>query len=227
MARSDRFFEIIQLLRRADQPLTALQIAQMLEVSRRTIYRDIATLQSMRLPILGEAGLGYVMRAGYDLPPVNFDVEEAEALMVGLSLVARTGDAALWKAARRAARKLAEAAPGRPELVTSTWGAEMPDGIDPGFLRRAIREERKLEIRYTDVEGRPSRRVVWPLALIYYVDAIVLAGWCELRGDFRHFRLDRINDCVAQGTDFAGQGAALRTRWEATVKPEAVFTRDL
>jgi len=122
MSKSTRFSEVIQLLRSATKPILAREIAAALEVSVRTVYRDIASLQAMQAPILGEPGVGYVMRKGYDLPPINLDVDEAEAIAVGLSLIARTGDAGLWRAAGRAARKLQEAAPGTRKLVTSSWG---------------------------------------------------------------------------------------------------------
>ena len=123
-SKTTRFFEIIQLLRDAKKPLLARDLATVLEVSVRTVYRDIASLQAMQTPILGEPGVGYVMRKGYDLPPINLDVDEAEAIAVGLSLVARTGDPGLWRAAGRASRKLHEAAPGTRKLVTSSWGVE-------------------------------------------------------------------------------------------------------
>ena len=104
MRRSTRLFEIIQILRSAAQPMTAADLAAALEVSMRTVYRDIAALQAMRTPIKGEAGIGYIMRKGYDLPPLNFDQEEAEALFVGLSMLARTGDSDLQRAAEEAVR---------------------------------------------------------------------------------------------------------------------------
>ena len=114
MPKSDRLFEVIQILRAATAPMKANDIATLLEVSKRTVYRDIATLQAMRTPIYGEAGISYVMQHGYDLPPINFDEDEAEAITIGLSMIARTGDAQLLKAAKCAARKLSGAAPPKP-----------------------------------------------------------------------------------------------------------------
>ena len=121
--RSIRMFDIIQLLRKATRPLTAQQMADTLEVTKRTIYRDIAALQSTRVPIEGEAGIGYILRPGFDLPPINFDVEEAEAITVGLSMIARTGDKGLERAAARAARKLSDATQLSETLFSSSWGA--------------------------------------------------------------------------------------------------------
>lgn len=225
MAKSARFFEIIQLLRAARKPVLARELAEELEVSLRTIYRDIASLQAMQTPIYGEAGIGYVMRKGYDLPPLNLDVDEAEAIAIGLNLIARTGDTELWRAAGRAARKLNEVAPGTRALIASSWGLENIRTMDMSKVRAAIRDEQKLQLEYQDAEGRETERVIWPLALIYYVDAAMIAAWCELRQDLRHFRLDRVTGWSVTGAFFTGKGADLLARWEATQKQETVTTR--
>jgi len=222
MERTARLFEVIQILRAAKKPVRACEIAEKLEVSQRTVYRDIAALQAMRTPILGEAGVGYVMRGGYDLPPINFDAEEAEALLVALNLVVRTGDQGLLEGARRAARKLSAAVPYSPALLASDWGAAAPLGIDMTLIRDAIRSERKLRIAYENAKAEQSRRIVWPLALIYYIDNAMLVAWCELRDDFRHFRIDRMAACEAVAESFFGEGARLRQLWEATLKQEAL-----
>ncbi|MGB0505252.1 MAG: helix-turn-helix transcriptional regulator [Pikeienuella sp.] len=213
MGRSTRMFEIIQVLRSASGPMTAQALADELEVAKRTIYRDIAALQAMRTPIEGEAGIGYVMRPGFDLPPVNFDVEEAEAITVGLSLIARTGDRGLKRAARRAAQKLSAATQLSETLFASTWGAEEPESVDLSDIRRAIREEQKLSIVYRDGEGVKSHRTILPLAIAYHAEAVILAAWCEARQDFRHFRPDRIVSSVEAGEGFRGQSNALRSEW--------------
>ncbi|WP_127902584.1 helix-turn-helix transcriptional regulator [Solirhodobacter olei] len=225
MAKTSRLFEIIQILRAARGPVLAADLAAALEVSRRTIYRDIAALQAMRTPIEGAAGVGYVMRRGYDLPPVNFDEDEAEAVIIGLSMIARTGDEGLWQAGLRAARKLSGATRSADHLIASSWGAEPSAGVDPALIRQAIRAEAKLALSYRDAGGGFTRRVVRPLVLIYYADNAMLAAWCELRGDFRHFRLDRILASARLEADFAGQGAALRARWEAEYRALTVETR--
>lgn len=214
--RAGRMFEIIQLLRGAKRPMTAAEMATALEVTKRTIYRDIASLQARRVPIEGEAGIGYIMRPGFDLPAVNFDVEEAEAITVGLSMIARTGDKGLEKAARRAARKLAEATRLSETVYASNWGPDVPDDVDMSVLRDAIRTERKLDLGYADVNGTPTRRTIRPVAVIYYSDAIVLAAWCELRADFRHFRPDRFTALKVLREDFVGEGAGLRKAWAET-----------
>ncbi len=224
MPKSDRLFEVIQILRAANAPMKAIDIAELLEVSKRTIYRDIATLQAMRTPIYGEAGIGYVMRPGYNLPPVNFDVDEAEAITIGLSMIARTGDAQLLKAAKRAARKLSEAAPKTNTLIASSWGTGTPENVDPYHIRQAIRSETKLQMVYTDANGNDSKRVIWPLIVIYYADNTMLVAWCELRKYFRHFRLDRMVECAVISEQFTGKGSALRKTWQAELKSITVDT---
>lgn len=217
MQRSNRLFEIIQILRAAAGPVRADDLARDLEVSTRTIYRDIATLQAMRTPIEGAPGIGYMMRKGYDLPPLNFDPEETEALRVGLALLSRTGDSALQRAARRIHEKIDALHCPADWLQVAPWGAPRDDperGCVPvSLLRDAIRGERKLRLTYRDGDGRETGRVIRPVALIYHLDCVLLAGWCELRGAFRHFRTDRIYDCQALDDTFAGQSATLRAIW--------------
>lgn len=222
MNRSTRLFEIIQLLRSTRKSLTAQKLADELEVTKRTIYRDIVALQSMRVPIDGEAGVGYLLRPGFDLPPLMFTAEEVEAIAVGLSLLKRTGDASLENAAQSVARKISEVLPEEnpygllsQSVFTSSWHNIPNSEVDPGTLRRAIRDETKLSIEYLDAEERTSSRVILPLALIYYVDSLVLATWCELRLAYRHFRVDRIQQCLATDQFFKESGQQLRLNWQA------------
>ena len=226
MSKTTRLFEVIQLLRGTKRPVLARDLARALEVSVRTVYRDIASLQAMQTPILGEPGVGYVMREGYDLPPINFDVDEAEAISVGLSLIARTGDPGLWRAAGRASRKLHEAAPGTRKLVTSSWGVENVPTVNLTELRSAIRNETKMRVLYRDVEQHETDRTIWPLILIYYVDAAMIVAWCELRDGLRHFRLDRVVNCTVLADGFKGLGDELIAQWEKTQKRETVPTME-
>lgn len=221
MSRSSRMFEIIQMLRSAKAPLTAEQIADALEVTKRTIYRDMATLQAMRVPIEGEAGVGYIMRPGFDLPPLMFTSEEVEVIVVGLALLGRTGDTALLKAASSLSQKISSVLPddfkheiGNWPLYASGWNRIPQSQVDPQMLRRAIREEEKIRFAYVDGDGKRTRRTVLPIAIFYYIEAVVLAAWCELRSDFRHFRLDRLSDCRPTGARFEGQAQELRAKWE-------------
>ena len=226
MSKTVRFFEIIQLLRAANKPLLARDMAETLEVSVRTIYRDIATLQSLRTPIQGEPGIGYVMQQGYDLPALNFNAEEAEAITVGLSLIARTGDAGLWKAAETAMQKLNPTNNESKHLLTSSYGTAESVGADPGMMRSAIRAEQKISIDYTDHKNNVTARIIWPLVLIYYSEITMLVSWCELRGDIRHFRLDRMTSSKVHEDDFVGKGALLRDEWERTMKAATVGVKE-
>jgi predicted DNA-binding transcriptional regulator YafY len=222
MARSDRLFDIIQLLRAAKRPVRAVDLAEALEVTERTIYRDIAALQGMRVPVEGAAGIGYVMRAGFDLPPLMFDAEEIEAIIVGMALLRRTGDKGLQAAAHKVSGKIAAVLP--PDrsasldatgLQVSRWGVATAFRIDLGAVRRAIRDERKLRIDYTDEHGRASSRSIRPIAIIYYIEVVVLAAWCEKRRGFRHFRADRITACQTLKEYFKGESDRLRAAWNA------------
>ncbi len=198
MQRTDRLFEIIQLLRAAPAPLSAAAMAERMEVSPRTIYRHVATLQSLRVPIEGAPGIGYVMRKGYDLPPIALDEEEREAVAVGLSLLVRTGDRQLNVAAARVMDKLArlEDAGLTERLGVSGYGIPETFSQRTVQLRRALRDGQRLRIRYRALDGAMSERTIQPRSLVYYIEVAVLEAWCELREDVRHFRVDRIEECV-------------------------------
>ncbi len=227
MRKASRLFEIIQLLRAAKRPMTAATIAERLEVVPRSIYRDIAALQAMRVPIDGSRGIGYILRPGFNLPPLMFSMEETEAIVLAMALLERTGDVALKQAAQTVRSKISAVVPDplRAALGTSAlhaWGsiAPPPKGIDLALLRRAVRDELKLEMRYADEQGRGSQRVIWPIALIYYSDVIHIVAWCELRGEQRTFRSDRIASSALTGDGFRGNGERLRQQWVAGWKSD-------
>lgn len=222
MRKASRLFEIIQILRVSRSPVTAADIAAQLEVTVRSIYRDIAALQAMRVPIAGERGIGYILRPGFDLPPLVFSVEETEAIVLGMALIERTGDRDLQKASERVVAKIAAAMP-EPlrQAMTSralhAWGgsAPAPEGAEFKSIRTAIRDEEKLSIGYRDEAGVRTSRTVWPLALIYYAGAAVVVAWCELRQAIRNFRMDRLESCSPTGDYFLKQGDRLRAAWIA------------
>ena len=222
MRRADRLFDILQALRVAGQPMTAATLAERLEVTVRTVYRDMATLQARRIPIEGAAGVGYVLRRGFDLPPLMFTDDEINAITVGARLVRRLRDPGLRHAAESVLAKVATVLPevlrggitAAPFFV-SDGSAEEPKGIDLSELRRAIRETRKVRIMYSDAQGRRSERTVWPIAMAYYVDVTLLGAWCELRSDFRHFRVERIVTSNILADVFPTDGGALMERWFA------------
>jgi predicted DNA-binding transcriptional regulator YafY len=228
MRRSDRLFDIIQRLRTARGPVTAAAIAEELEVTVRTIYRDIATLQARRVPIEGAAGIGYMLRRGFDLPPLMFTVEEIEAIAVGARLVARTGDRGLQDAAESVLSKVTLVLPDglRAQLASapvfvSASGAPVPERIDLSTVRQAIREERKLWIAYEDERGARTERTIWPIAVAYYVQATLLGAWCELRCDYRHFRADRIAALTVLDQCYPSDNGRLMAEWLAMLQPRA------
>ena len=218
LRRADRLFDIIQLLRTASRPLTAAALATALEVTPRTIYRDVAALQARRIPIEGAPGLGYVLRRGFDLPPLMFTREEIEAIVVGTRLLRRTGDVGLQDAAARVLSKVEVALPemlrhalATPIAFVSAHGA--PEVGELSVVRGAIREERKLRIGYADERGQLTSRKIWPFALAYYVEATLIGAWCELRDDFRHFRADRVQSLTVLDEGYPVPGRTLTENW--------------
>jgi predicted DNA-binding transcriptional regulator YafY len=225
MRRADRLFDIIQSLRTAAGPVTASALADNLEVTARTIYRDIAALQASRVPIEGAPGLGYVLRRGFDLPPLMFTPDEADAVAIGVRLLRRLRDPKLQRAADRVLAKLAAVVPDplpahlvSAPVFVSDGDAPPVTGVDPAELRHAIHDTRKVSIAYVDDEGRQTVRVVWPLAMAYYVDVTLLGTWCELRGDFRHFRVDRIQSAKVLNGHFPADNGKLMAEWMALRK---------
>jgi predicted DNA-binding transcriptional regulator YafY len=220
MSRSARLLDLIQSLRRHKRPVTAARLADELGISLRTVYRDIATLQGQGAAIEGEAGIGYVLRPGFLLPPLMFGDDELEAIVLGLGWVTQRGDAQLSAAARDAFAKIAAVLPADLKDAAESAGV-MPGpgpklveaGIDLAPLRRAIRTEQKLRLDYADVAGRASSRVVWPFALGFFDQIRVLVAWCETRQDFRHFRADRIVAAEATGHRYPKRRRALLKEW--------------
>lgn len=222
MRRGDRLFEIIQLLRTATKPLTAADIATSLEVTPRTIYRDMAALQARRVPIEGAPGLGYVLRRGFDLPPLMFTIEEVEAIIVGAQLVRRTGDSGLQDAAETVLSKVKTILPDtlrqyslEAPFFVSSFGAKSPSIVNIAKIRDAIRAARKIKISYEDEQGRQSQRIILPIATAYYVQVTLIAAWCTLRCDYRHFRADRITAIEWLNETFLAEQPRLLKGWLA------------
>lgn len=224
MRKADRLFQIVQILRRHDRPVTADAIAEELETSKRSVYRDIAALIGQRVPIRGEAGIGYVLERGFDLPPLMLTTDEIDAVALGCQWVAGHADPALARAANDVLAKLASVVPAelRPFLEDPT--ARTPpafstpaDGVDASDLRAAIRAGVKLRLTYRDEQGRESERTVWPLLIGYFQASRTLAAWCEMRQDFRHFRLDRMVSAEPLDARIPKPTAQLRRQWLAHV----------
>lgn len=220
MSRAERLLELMQTLRRHRQPVPGKALAAALGVSLRTLYRDIASLQAQGADIDGEAGLGYVLRPGFVLPPLMFSAEEIEALVLGSRWVAERGDARLGEAARNALAKITAVLPAelRHEADSTALlvGPERPSAQGERLLaqvRAAIRAERKLEVCYRDLQERETTRILWPFAVGFFEECLVLAAWCERREDFRHFRLDRIA-CLELGAErYPQRRQSLLKRW--------------
>lgn len=197
--RADRLFRLVRQLQIHGRR-TAAELAAVEEVSVRTVYRDLEALSGSGVPILGTPGEGYRLSPGWKMPALRFDIEEIEALMLGLSISAAWGDAELARSARSARDRILEALPAALADGAQALALHVPDfHIDAdtrrwlGPLRHALRERRRLEIDYVDVESRASARTLDPLGLFFWGDRWTLVGWCHLRGDFRHFRVDRIH----------------------------------
>ncbi len=227
MRRAERLFQIIQILRRSTRPVTASQMSGELEVSKRSVYRDVADLMGQRVPIRGEAGLGYVLDRDFDMPPLMLTPDEIEAAVLGAQWVADKGDAVLAGAARDLIAKLAAAVPERlrPFIAEPSIGAPpslamAPDGLDLAQTRLWIRSGRKIRIRYRDEHARESERTIWPTIIGYAATVRLLAAWCELRREFRHFRTDRILAAGFLEERHGCRPGELRTRWKRTMEAE-------
>lgn len=219
MRKAQRLFQLLTLLRSRRGVLTAQHLAEQLEVSERTIYRDMEALIQSGMPIDGAAGVGYRLRPGFNVPPLMFDEEELEALLLGVRMVQGWSDDLLGRAADRALHKIRAALPDallRRHGVHPEW-LLVPDIRRQavtrfgGEIREALRARKKLDIGYRREDGAPSQRRIRPLGLAYWGYAWTLIAWCELRGDYRMFRLDRITELKEAGETFAtGPDCSLR-----------------
>ena len=203
MRRADRLFRIVQLLRRRRTIVTAKQIAGKLEISERTVYRDIRDLIQAGTPIDGEAGVGYRLQPGYDLPPLMFDRDEIQALVLGARIVAQFGDPALARASESILSKVAAVLPKDLEplladtrlfVPQSRSGARSAAGL--AVAREALVAQRRIQLKYANEKGEETERIVRPLGLFFWGKTWTLAAWCEMRVGFRNFRLDRIDEAT-------------------------------
>nr|WP_256667408.1 YafY family protein [Pseudomonas sp. Fl5BN2] len=227
---------MLQMLRGKSRAVTAATLARELEVSERTLYRDIAELTSLGAPIYGEAGVGYVLRSGLFLPPLMLNADETEAVVLGLRYVDQRGDEVLSKAAADAMAKIAAVlAPAaqdalrNPTLLPGPSGYGFPDNpVSLNVFRLAIRHQAKLLIDYADVNQTPSQRLIWPLALGFLNEARVIVAWCELREDYRTFRTDRIAAAEEQDVAYPGRRSDWLRAWRKRMQGDAGgrFTAD-
>jgi predicted DNA-binding transcriptional regulator YafY len=221
MDKTQRLFAIMDSLRRHRQPITAERLAEEFSVSVRTLYRDVQTLIGLGAPINGEAGVGYILRPGFFLPPLMFSPEELEALVLGARWVEGRPDESLAKAAARALGKIATATPEdlRDKIgATGLWpvqAAAIP-AKEPllGVVREAMRVEKTLHISYADQNGAETERPIWPIALAYYEDKHILAAWCTMRQALRNFRIDRVRSARQGEERFGKRRVVLMKMWE-------------
>ncbi len=228
MSRGARLFDLVQCLRRRRAPVAAAVLAGELGVSLRTLYRDVAALTARGVPIRGEAGVGYILEEGHFLPPLSFTDDELDAIVLGLSWVKRRADAELAYAADDALGKIAAILPSRRREAADTpavfVGPDVPQpavSVSLRLFRDAVRHRRKARIDYADAHGRRSQRVIWPVGLAFMEERQMVVAWCEVRGAFRHFRLDRISSAKLDET-IPERRAALLTRWRNQLRAEAL-----
>lgn len=198
MRRAERLFRIVNEMRTRDV-IRAGELAALFEISVSTVYRDIAHLQASGLPIEGEAGVGYLLRPGFDLPNVAFTHDQIDALALGLSFVERTGDPALAAAAREVRAKIQAGmpAPEKRKLADAPFFSlhgQNSAGPRAALVREAIRNQRIVRISYENAGGKTAERRVRPLVIWALTEGWMFSGWCELRRDFRTFRWDRISE---------------------------------
>lgn len=220
MSRAARLLDLLQLLRNRRQPITGPALARELGISIRTLYRDIATLQAQGADIEGEPGLGYVLRPGFTLPPLMFSADEIEAIVLGSRWVAtRADDSRLSDSARQAMSKILAVLPAElreraeaTNLLVARIGLE-PAQVDAGQIRLAIRNERKLIVRYGDSGGAETERTIWPFMIGFFEKVRVVAAWCEMRQDFRSFRVDRVTSLTVSEERYPRRRAVLLKEW--------------
>lgn len=221
MRPTERLFQIIQILRANHSPVTGKKLAEELEISLRTLYRDMAELIAQRVPVTGEAGTGYVLNDGYDMPPLMLTADELEAAALGAAWVIARADPSLGRAARDLLAKLSASIPKelRPIILDSgvktvSIQPKIQEQFDGAVVRHAIRERLKLKIAYRDQNETETNRVIWPLFNAYVDDVRFVVAWCESRQDFRHFRTDRIQALDIEESKYPTRRATLIKGWE-------------
>jgi len=220
MSRSQRLFDLLQILRCYKYPVSACDLAEKLKVSIRTIYRDIATLQAQGADIEGEAGLGYVLKANFFLPPLMFTLEELEIIQLGVEWASKQANGEFSSVAKNALAKLsAVLPPDHPakynhEIMRVASIIEVPElEFSLSDIRTAIKQQFKMEIDYLDEDENRSQRIVWPILIGFFQQFYLLVAWCEVRKDYRNFRLDRIKNFKISGNKYLKSRRELLAGW--------------
>ncbi|MDW6019813.1 YafY family protein [Vibrio plantisponsor] len=221
MSRSQRLFDLLQILRCHKYPVSAEHLAEQLNVSVRTIYRDIATLQTQGAEIEGEAGLGYILKPTFTLPPLMFSMEELEALLLGADWISKQANGEFSESAKNAIAKISAVLPAdhkvkhSQEVMRVASIIEVPElTIDMSDIRKAIKHQYKANINYLDLKGNSSSRVIWPILIGMFQQHYVLVAWCETRNAFRNFRLDRIEDWQTLEQKYLPHRSELLKKWQ-------------
>ncbi|MBR0781535.1 helix-turn-helix transcriptional regulator [Bradyrhizobium iriomotense] len=223
MSKSQRLFDLMQILRRHRHPVSGSNLATEAGVSLRTIYRDIADLQALGAQIEGEPGFGYVLQPGFLLPPLMFSEQEIQALALGAQWVSRQTDEEFALAARNALAKIGAVLPSelRHKIDDNAFHvAHRPkqlEAVDLRIVRQAMRDQHKLSIVYRDPNGVKTTRTIWPIGVAFFDSRRILAGWCEMRKDFRSFRADRIEKLRLKTERYPGRRRDLVKQWRAQV----------
>lgn len=209
MRRADRLVKIVHYLRRMRRAVTAQRLADEFDICQRTVYRDIQDLMNSGVPIVGEAGVGYMIDKKYHLPPVTFDPDELEAIALGINMVRNWTDEKFAAKAESAFEKIQAVLPANlleelQQLTTfsATSRFKIPWQVSFSEVRECVRRKIKIRFHYVDLKDRTSERTVRPLALMFFSPIWILTTWCEKRSDFRNFRLDRITEMDITGEIF-------------------------
>ncbi|MEQ4986836.1 YafY family protein [Proteus vulgaris] len=228
MTRTQRLLTLLQILKENRYPITAEALANKLHISVRSIYRDIESLRDQGAEITGEAGIGYQLRSGLLLPPLTFDINELEALILGLRWVENNTDNELSYSALRAINKINAVVTTQHQTLLEQNTLFVPTNriIEVNHtiakdLRLSLREEKKAKIDYKDAQKQLSHRIIWPIAVGYFQDSQVIAAWCELRQSYRHFRLDRIISYDVLSDNLPYPKSYLLDRWKKEILKDA------
>lgn len=228
MTRTQRLLTLLQILKENRYPITAESLANKLHISVRSIYRDIESLRDQGAEITGEAGIGYQLRSGLLLPPLTFDINELEALILGLRWVENNTDNELSYSALRAINKINAVVTTQHQTLLEQNTLFVPTNriIEVNHtiakdLRLSLREEKKAKIDYKDAQKQLSHRIIWPIAVGYFQDSQVIATWCELRQSYRHFRLDRIISYDVLSDNLPYPKSYLLDRWKKEILKDA------
>lgn len=228
MTRTQRLLTLLQILKENRYPITAEVLANKLQISVRSIYRDIESLRDQGAEITGEAGIGYQLKSGLLLPPLTFDINELEALILGLRWVESNTDKELSHSALRAINKINAVVTTQHQTLLEQNTLFVPthqiievDHAIAKDMRFSLREEKKAQIYYKDAQNQLSTRIIWPIAVGYFQDSQVIAAWCELRQSYRHFRLDRIISYEVLSDNLPYPKSYLFSRWKKEILKEA------